>query len=141
MQQCQLAPSLLPLDPWSSFPAFGDLVGRYSELGFSEFVVYAPEPEQQEAFQVVTGEVMPTLRLDLRGVADERYQCSFGATTVRRFLRRRAIGGWAAPSPSCTGASTVLVVATRSVGLGDGHHAPAVTAGTVHRRWPAYGAS
>jgi len=31
--------------------------------------------------------------------------------------------------------------ATRSLGLGDGHHAPAVTAGTVQRRQPAYGAS
>jgi hypothetical protein len=49
---------------------------------------------------------------------------------VRRLLRRRAMGLRCrhlvrTPRP-------VLVVATRSLGLGDGHHAPTVTAGTVH---------
>lgn len=65
--QGRLSARSFSFHPWTHGPrpAFGDLVGRYSELGFSEFVVYAPEPEQEEAFQVVTDEVMPKLRLDL----------------------------------------------------------------------------
>jgi hypothetical protein len=52
------------MPPCSGSPRIRRLVGRYSELGFSEFVVMRPKPEQGEAFQVVIGEVMPKLSLD-----------------------------------------------------------------------------
>jgi len=57
-----------PLTPWESPTYFADMVGRFREVGIDEFVLYWPRnwrPEashEDDVFEVVTDEVIPTLR-------------------------------------------------------------------------------
>jgi len=56
--------SVLGLDPWSSPDAFRDVVGRYREVGISEFLIDAPPPEQFDVLERVAAEVLPALRAE-----------------------------------------------------------------------------
>jgi alkanesulfonate monooxygenase SsuD/methylene tetrahydromethanopterin reductase-like flavin-dependent oxidoreductase (luciferase family) len=51
-------------DPWESVDAFTDFVGRYREIGVSEFLfLYTPrDRERRPLFERITSEVMPALR-------------------------------------------------------------------------------
>lgn len=52
-----------PLDPWASVDAFHDLVGRYREIGISEFILYWPrEGESMGQFEHIASEIMPLVR-------------------------------------------------------------------------------
>jgi hypothetical protein len=58
-----------PLTPWESTGYFGDMVGRYRDLGIDEFVLYWPQnwreaPHEDEVFEEVCAELIPTLRQD-----------------------------------------------------------------------------
>ena len=57
----------LGADPWSSPEAFLDIVGRYREVGISEFLMEAPHEEQFGVMERVAADVLPTLRAE--GVA------------------------------------------------------------------------
>jgi alkanesulfonate monooxygenase SsuD/methylene tetrahydromethanopterin reductase-like flavin-dependent oxidoreductase (luciferase family) len=55
-----------PLTPWESVGYFGDMVGRYGDVGISEFVLYWPQtwrvaPHENAVFERVCGE-LPALR-------------------------------------------------------------------------------
>ncbi|HYK28171.1 MAG TPA: LLM class flavin-dependent oxidoreductase [Streptosporangiaceae bacterium] len=57
-----------PLTPWQSVEYFRDLVGRFSDVGIDEFVLYWPQtwgeaPREQAVFEEVTATVMPQLRI------------------------------------------------------------------------------
>lgn len=47
-----------PEDPWASVAAFDDIVGRYREIGFSEFIFPEPDADQMDVLERVA-EVMP----------------------------------------------------------------------------------
>jgi len=54
-------------DPWQSVEYFQDTVGRYSDIGIDEFVLYWPQtwgeaPREEAVFEEVTATVMPRLR-------------------------------------------------------------------------------
>ncbi len=56
-----------PLTPWRSAEYFQDMVGRFSEIGIDEFVLYwprtwDPDPREDAVFEEVTATVMPRLR-------------------------------------------------------------------------------
>jgi hypothetical protein len=56
-----------PLTPWQSVEYFQDMVGRFSEIGIDEFVLYWPQtwkaaPREEAVFEEVTATVMPRLR-------------------------------------------------------------------------------
>ena len=48
--------------PWASVDAFQDLVGRYRELGFSEFIFPEPGAGETAVFERVVQEVLPGLQ-------------------------------------------------------------------------------
>ena len=52
----------LGADPWSSAEAFLDIVGRYREVGISEFLMEAPHEEQFDVLERIAGDVLPELR-------------------------------------------------------------------------------
>ncbi len=54
--------SMMPSDPWASPSAFLDMVGRYREVGVSEFIIDAPPPEQFPTLEKVATDILPTLR-------------------------------------------------------------------------------
>jgi len=54
--------SLMPRDPWASPAAFEDMVGRYREVGVTEFIVDAPPPDQFPTLEKVAADVLPALR-------------------------------------------------------------------------------
>lgn len=54
--------SLAPETPWASVAAFEDMVGRYREIGFTEFILPEPSPEEAVIFERVAGEMIPALR-------------------------------------------------------------------------------
>jgi alkanesulfonate monooxygenase SsuD/methylene tetrahydromethanopterin reductase-like flavin-dependent oxidoreductase (luciferase family) len=49
-------------DPWESAAAFEDVIGRYAEVGISEFVMDQPPPEQLGVLEQVASDVIPRLR-------------------------------------------------------------------------------
>lgn len=49
-------------DPWSSTGAFEDVVGRYREAGFNEFIIDHPKDEQLKVLDQVATDVLPKLR-------------------------------------------------------------------------------
>jgi hypothetical protein len=56
-----------PLTPWQSVEYFQDMVGRYSNIGIDEFVLYWPQvwgeaPHEEAVFEEVTATLMPRLR-------------------------------------------------------------------------------
>ena len=56
-----------PLTPWQSVEYFHDMVGRFSEIGIDEFVLYWPQtwgaaPHEDAVFEEVTATVMPSMR-------------------------------------------------------------------------------
>ncbi|MGH3923037.1 MAG: LLM class flavin-dependent oxidoreductase [Pseudonocardiaceae bacterium] len=56
-----------PLTPWQSVGYFGDLVGRFSEIGIDEFVLYWPQtwrpaPGENAVFEEVMNTVIPLMR-------------------------------------------------------------------------------
>ena len=53
----------LGVDPWSSPDAFADVVGRYREVGMSEFLMEAPHEEQFPMMERIASDVLPGLRL------------------------------------------------------------------------------
>jgi F420-dependent oxidoreductase-like protein len=53
---------LMPADPWSSVDAFGDVVGRYAEVGIQEFILDAPGAEQFAVLERLATEAIPALR-------------------------------------------------------------------------------
>lgn len=48
----------LKIDPWSSVEAFRDVVGRYQEIGISEFLMEAPFEEQFDMTERIAAEVV-----------------------------------------------------------------------------------
>jgi hypothetical protein len=57
-----------PLDPWASVDAFYDLVGRYSEIGTEEFMLYWPlEGEAVGQFDLIASEIIPAIRASSEG--------------------------------------------------------------------------
>jgi hypothetical protein len=48
--------------PWASAGAWQELVERFVELGFDEFVFPEPDPEDWSVFELVTRTVIPDLR-------------------------------------------------------------------------------
>ena len=50
------------LSPWASAEAFATIVGRFRALGFDEFVLPEPQPDEWATFERVAAEVMPALR-------------------------------------------------------------------------------
>ena len=53
--------------PWASEEAFEEFVGRYREIGCTEFVVPEPSVNETAVFERVVGEVIPRLRRAARG--------------------------------------------------------------------------
>ena len=56
-----------PLTPWQSVGYFSDLVGRFSEIGIDEFVLYWPQtwrpaPGEDAVFEEVMNTVIPQMR-------------------------------------------------------------------------------
>ncbi len=56
-----------PLTPWKSVEYFQDMVGRFTEIGIDEFVLYWPEtwhqdPRERSVFEEVVTNVMPQLQ-------------------------------------------------------------------------------
>ena len=56
-----------PLTPWQSVEYFTDMVGRFTEIGIDEFVLYWPQtwrdaPGEDAVFEEVATTVMPQLR-------------------------------------------------------------------------------
>ena len=51
-----------PSAPWSSVAAFREFVGRYRELGFTEFICPEPTAAQHAVLEAIVGEVIPALR-------------------------------------------------------------------------------
>jgi hypothetical protein len=56
-----------PLTPWESPEHFVDMVGRFSEIGVDEFVLYLPEswrvrPSEWEVMEEVASTLMPAMR-------------------------------------------------------------------------------
>lgn len=49
-------------DPWASVDAFSDFVGRYREIGCSDFVLPEPSPEMTTPFERIVRDVIPALR-------------------------------------------------------------------------------
>ncbi len=54
----------LGTDPWSSPEAFLDIVGRYRDVGVSEFLMEAPHEEQFGVMERVAFDLLPTLRAE-----------------------------------------------------------------------------
>lgn len=55
-----------PLDPWASSEAFHDLVGRYREIGISEFIFYWPrEGEPVGQFELISSETLPMMQASM----------------------------------------------------------------------------
>ncbi len=52
----------LGVDPWQSPDAFLDVVGRYREVGISEFLMEAPGEDQFDVMERVAVDVLPGLR-------------------------------------------------------------------------------
>jgi alkanesulfonate monooxygenase SsuD/methylene tetrahydromethanopterin reductase-like flavin-dependent oxidoreductase (luciferase family) len=55
-----------PERPWASVEAFQDLIGRYREIGFNEFLFPEPAGAEHEVFERVMQEVVPRLRSSSR---------------------------------------------------------------------------
>ena len=53
-------------EPWSSAEAFEDFLGRYGEIGCTEFVLPEPRAEDAAAFERVAGSIIPALRRTAR---------------------------------------------------------------------------
>jgi hypothetical protein len=58
-----------PLTPWESADYFTDMVGRLTDVGVDEFVLYWPQtwrnaPHEEAVFDEVTESVIPKLRRD-----------------------------------------------------------------------------
>jgi alkanesulfonate monooxygenase SsuD/methylene tetrahydromethanopterin reductase-like flavin-dependent oxidoreductase (luciferase family) len=49
-------------DPWDSIDAFNDIVGRYREVGISEFIIDQPRPDQMAVLERAAVEAIPALR-------------------------------------------------------------------------------
>jgi alkanesulfonate monooxygenase SsuD/methylene tetrahydromethanopterin reductase-like flavin-dependent oxidoreductase (luciferase family) len=49
-------------DPWSSPAAFEEIVGRYREAGFDQFILDHPRDDQLGVLEQVAAEVLPALR-------------------------------------------------------------------------------
>ena len=54
---------LLVDSPWASVEAFRDLIGRYREIGISEFNFRWPPANQMDIFERIAREVIPSLRV------------------------------------------------------------------------------
>ena len=54
----------LGVDPWASPAAFADVVGRYREVGISEFLMEAPHEEQFGVMERIATDFLPKLRGD-----------------------------------------------------------------------------
>jgi F420-dependent oxidoreductase-like protein len=52
----------LGADPWASPDSFQDIVGRYREVGISEFLMEAPHEEQFSVMERIASDVIPKLR-------------------------------------------------------------------------------
>lgn len=62
-----------PLTPWESVAYFRDMVGRFTEIGIDEFVLYWPRTwrdtaHEDRVFEHVCADVLPALRGSDRGV-------------------------------------------------------------------------
>ncbi len=56
-----------PLDPWVSSVAFSDIIGRYQDIGFNEFILYWPrEGEPRGNFERIVTETLPEVRDSFR---------------------------------------------------------------------------
>lgn len=51
-------------DPWSGVGAFEEIVGRYVEAGFDQFILDHPRDDQLDVIERVASEVLPRLRSD-----------------------------------------------------------------------------
>jgi F420-dependent oxidoreductase-like protein len=51
--------SLMSVDPWSSVPAFEEIVGQYREAGIGEFIFDAPRDDQWSVVEKVAADVIP----------------------------------------------------------------------------------
>jgi alkanesulfonate monooxygenase SsuD/methylene tetrahydromethanopterin reductase-like flavin-dependent oxidoreductase (luciferase family) len=59
-----------PLTPWDSVEYFGEMIGRYNEIGINEFVLYWPQTwrdlaREESVFEEVVRGLMPGLRNQL----------------------------------------------------------------------------
>ncbi len=54
----------LGTDPWASPDAFADVVGRYREVGITEFLMEAPHEEQFPVMERVATDLIPKLRAE-----------------------------------------------------------------------------
>jgi alkanesulfonate monooxygenase SsuD/methylene tetrahydromethanopterin reductase-like flavin-dependent oxidoreductase (luciferase family) len=52
--------------PWGSVEAFKDFVGRYGEMGCSQFVLPEPQAEEASTFERIVREIIPRLRQGAR---------------------------------------------------------------------------
>ena len=52
----------LGVDPWASPESFQDIVGRYREVGITEFLMEAPHEEQFGVMERIASDVLPDLR-------------------------------------------------------------------------------
>ncbi len=48
--------------PFQSVAAFEDFVGRYREIGISEFVFYWPGKSERDQFEQIAREIIPGLQ-------------------------------------------------------------------------------
>lgn len=54
--------ALMPADPWESKDAFQEVIGRYREVGISEFIIDAPGPDRFALLEQIATDVIPALR-------------------------------------------------------------------------------
>ena len=51
-------------DPWAHRGALSEMVERFSPLGFSDFIAFSATPEQQDAFDHASTEILPILHAE-----------------------------------------------------------------------------
>lgn len=56
--------SLMPADPWASTDAFWDMLGRYRDVGVSEFLIDAPGVNQFGTLEKVASDILAKLRTE-----------------------------------------------------------------------------
>jgi hypothetical protein len=72
------------VDAWADSVAAEALVGRFYEVGFTEFIFFWPIVHQHSVFELFADEVMPRLRALMRHLAPGIGRCSPSSRQMRK---------------------------------------------------------